>query len=447
MNEERGLLIRPLKNLVRWRLDSSLLLFIAALVAVIIANSPFSTFYTEIINTPVFLKVGGYEIFSHHGETMSLLTFVNDVLMVIFFLQVGLEIKQEGLVGELSTFRRAIFPVVAAIGGMLVPVLVFLVFCPQAPESRGMAIPMATDIAFALAVLSTLGKRVPPALKTFLASLAVADDIGGIITIAIFYSSHINYLMLLAGIGILFLVYILGKNGFRSLYIYYLAAFVVWYFFLKSGVHTTISGVLVAFCVSGRPNIPTNKMVPSVDSLLHLFPEDQQRTSKSAILLPHEQVAVLTSMNDLVRGAVSPIQRMEMQLGPLVNYIILPLFAFVNAGVFFGDVNLDNLLDLPLAISAGLVIGKPLGIFLFSYLFVRITRISLPKGMTFKNMAALACLGGIGFTVSLFISSLSFENAEYAIFLTEAKIGIFVGSIVSGLLGYFLLRKVLPKNN
>ncbi len=445
MGQERGLLIKPLKTLVGWRLDSSLLLFIAALGAVVIANTSLSHIYFDIINTPVFLKIGGYEIFSHHGETMSLLTFVNDVLMVIFFLQVGLEIKQEGLVGELSSLRKATLPVIAAIGGMVMPVLIFFMFCPEAPESKGLAIPMATDIAFALAVLSTLGKRVPPALKTFLASLAVADDIGGIVTIAIFYSSHIDFLMLLAGFAVLIFVYVLGRLGIRRLYLYYFTAFIVWYFFLKSGVHTTISGVLVAFIVSGKPNIETRKMLPALDSLLHLFPEDKQRISKTAILLPHEQVAVLNSMNDLVRGAVSPIQRMETQLGPLVNYIILPLFAFVNAGVVFGEINIENLADIPLAISAGLLIGKPMGIFFFSYIFIIATKTSLPQGMNLKNMFAVSCLGGIGFTVSLFVASLAFESEELALFLTEAKIGIFVGSILSGLLGYFLLKKVLPK--
>lgn len=442
-----GQLIKPLKSLVGRRLDSSLLLFIASIAAVIVANTPLNALYQSFVEFPVLVNIGGYELFSHHGETMSLLSFVNDVLMVLFFLQVGLEIKQEGLVGELSTVRRAVFPVVGAVGGMVIPVLVFFLFCHSKPGVDGLAIPMATDIAFALAVLSSLGKRVPPALKTFLASLAVADDIGGIIVIAVFYSSHINFLMLLGGLGVLLLLYLLGQLGLRRLWLYYVGTFVVWYFFLQSGVHTTIAGVLVAFIVSARPAVPSSEMVAVVQGMLRLLPEDKQKTAGRSVLLPHEQVAVVSSMSQIVNGAVNPIQRMESQLAPIVNFIVLPLFAFVNAGVAFGNISVEQLLEVPLAISAGLFVGKPLGIFLFSYLFIKLTKSSLPKGMTFKNMAALSFLGGIGFTVSLFIASLSYGSPDLAYVLNEAKIGIFVGSILSGVVGFLLLKKVLPPPN
>lgn len=441
----RGHLITPLKNFISRRLDSSVLLFIASLAAIVVANTPFNSIYQFLIEYPIFIQVGNFEVFSHGGETMSLLSFVNDVLMVLFFLQVGLEIKQEGLVGELSSARRAIFPVVGAMGGMIVPILVFFLFCHEEPGSRGMAIPMATDIAFALAVLSSLGSRVPPALKTFLASLAVADDIGGIIVIAVFYSTHLNLVMLLWAVGALALLFILGQIGVRKLWLYYLGTFIVWYFFLQSGIHTTIAGVLVAFIVSARPTIPTQRMIQLIRGMLGLFPEEEQKTAGRAVLLPHEQVAVVYTMSQTVRGAVNPVQRMETQLAPIVNYIVLPLFAFVNAGVTFGNISMDQLMGIPLAISAGLFIGKPLGIFIFSYLFIKLTNGIMPLGMTTKNLAALSVLGGIGFTVSLFIASLSYGSPEHAILLNEAKIGIFVGSIVSGIVGFLLLKKLLPQ--
>ena len=284
-----GQFIKPLQRLYKRRVDSSVLLFLAAVAAVIIANIPsVSGLYNQLLQYPIMVQIGEFNIFSHAGETMTLLDFTNDVLMVLFFLQVGLEIKQEGLVGELSTLRRAVFPVVGAIGGMIMPVLFFLLVCHEAPASKGMAIPMATDIAFALAVLSLLGKRVPSSLKAFLASLAVADDIGGILVIAIFYSTHLNLMMLLWAALCLGAIYLLGRLGVRSLLVYYIGAFVVWTFFLKSGVHTTIAGVLVAFLVPARPKLSTDHMADRMRTMLRLLPESEHKTRGKNVLLPHQ---------------------------------------------------------------------------------------------------------------------------------------------------------------
>ena len=338
-----GQFIKPLQRLYKRRVDSSVLLFLAAVAAVIIANIPsVSGLYNQLLQYPIMVQIGEFNIFSHAGETMTLLDFTNDVLMVLFFLQVGLEIKQEGLVGELSTLRRAVFPVVGAIGGMIMPVLFFLLVCHEAPASNGMAIPMATDIAFALAVLSLLGKRVPSSLKAFLASLAVADDIGGILVIAIFYSTHLNLMMLLWAALCLGAIYLLGRLGVRSLLVYYIGAFVVWTFFLKSGVHTTIAGVLVAFLVPARPKLSTDNMADRMRTMLRLLPESEHKTRGKNVLLPHQQIAVVHSMAQDVRGAVSPVQRMEQQITPIVHFIVLPLFAFgdcfgATLGQTFGD--------------------------------------------------------------------------------------------------------------
>lgn len=437
-----GLLVKPIQRLTARRVDSSLFLFLATIVAVIVANSPLSVLYEMLLNYPVLVQIGHFNVFSHQGETMTLLQFTNDVLMVLFFLQVGLEIKQEALVGELSSLRKAIFPVIGACGGMLVPVLLFFAVCHTAPMSQGLAIPMATDIAFALAVLSMLGSRVPTSLKAFLAALAVADDIGGILVIAIFYSSHLNLIMLLWVALCLLAIFVLGRLGVRNLLVYYIGAFVVWTFFLHSGIHTTISGVLVAFLIPARPHISTHTMADRLHVLLPLLQPDDQKTRGRNVLLPHQQLSIVHTLATDVQNAVSPMQRMEQQITPIVHYLILPLFAFLNAGVSFGAVSLEGLAGVPLAIVVGLFVGKPLGIFLFSLGYLKITRTPYPKGMTLHNLFALSILGGIGFTVALFFAHLAYVSEP--LLLNDAKLGIFVGSMVSGIVGYTYLRQLLP---
>lgn len=437
-------LIQPIISLLHRSIHQSTLLFGASLLAVLVANSSLQPLYQELLNLPVLLQVGRLNLFSHGGQTMSLMAFTNDVLMVFFFLNVGLEIKREGLVGELSSIKTALLPVMGAIGGMILPVLCFYAICHTGDAAKGMAIPMATDIAFALAVLSVI-KGVPTSLKTFLATLAVADDIGGIITIAIFYSHGFDWVMLLWAALVLSGLYILGRLGFRNLWLYYVGLVFVWLFFLQSGIHTTIAGVLVALVMPANPRIRTDEMAAALHSWLHLLPQRAQETAGQAVVLPHQQVAVVDAIRRIARGAVSPVQRMEAQLTPLVNYFILPLFAFVNAGVAFGNIPAEGLIGLPLAIGLGLIVGKPVGIFLFSLLYLKITRTPMPQGMTIHNLLALACLGGIGFTVSLFIASLSFGSPDHAVMLNEAKIGIFAGSILSGTLGYFWLKGVLRR--
>lgn len=437
--------LKPLNRLVSMRPNSSLILMIATVLAVIIANTSWSGIYQEILHYPVNLQIGRFNVFSHHGEVMDFVTFANDVLMVFFFFQVGLEIKQEILVGELSTPKKALLPVVGAMGGMLMPVLLFYVVCHKSPDMNGIAIPMATDIAFVIAILAILGSKVPPALKAFITSLAVADDIGGIIVIALFYSSSFQASMLLfAGIALL-VIYLLGRSGVRALWVYYVGLFFVWYFLLQSGIHTTIAGVLVAFVVPAATTITTEELGRYSQTMSKLLPTDRQRTSKRARLLPHEQLAVVHSIGQRANLAISPLQRLEHQLTDWVSYLILPLFAFVNAGVTLGGVEPSELFNVPLAVFLGLFVGKPLGITLFSYIFIRLTGNVWPSKVNFKSLFGVSILGGIGFTVALFIATLSYDAAhEYL--LNEAKMGIFAGSIISGLVGYLFLNAVLKKN-
>lgn len=427
----------PLKRLTTFRLSSSLVLILTALLVIILANSPIKDTYFAILDLPIKLQVGHFDLFQVHGEDMTLAQFANDVLMVLFFLHVGLSIKEEMLVGELSSIKKALFPVVAALGGITFPVLIYLMVCHKEPGIHGMAIPMATDIAFSLAVLTSI-RGVPTQLKTFVASLAVADDIAGILVIAIFYSSGLDFLMLGIAIIILAILYFLGRFGVRDLWIYGLGLLFVWYFFLRSGIHTTISGVLVAMMIPAKSTYNTRQMVDLLRSRLALFPESSQRCSRSgATLLPSSQIEVAQNMMHITSRSVSPVQRMEANLEKLVNYFVLPLFAFVNAGLTFSGIHANEILGIPLAIFLGLVVGKTLGIFLFSRLYLWLTKQGLPNWLHSNELFGAALVCGIGFTVSLFLATLTFEDAPEL--LNQAKLGIFFGSLFSGCVGYAYL--------
>ena len=427
------------------RPNPSMLLFLATIIAVAIANSPWSTSYEDFLRYPVQVIIGGIELFRHMGHTMTISQVVNDALMAIFFFLVGLEIKQELLVGELSSPKKAILPVIAALGGMIFPVLFFLGVTPSHPESLGAAIPMATDIAFALAVLGSLGGRVPKSLYVFLATLAVADDIGGIIVIALFYSKGVSLLPLGIGLALVGLLLLLGRLRVTALEPYIIVGIAVWALFLQSGIHPTIAGVLVALCIPAGSKVHIRELSRKLRELTsHLSTE--AREAERAVILSHDQLKRIAEIKDTAGQAISPVQTLEHALKPLVDNLILPLFAFVNAGVSFGDVSADMLLGLPLAIFLGLFLGKTVGISLFTYVAIRVKLCAWPEGMNLPRLISLAVLGGIGFTVSLFIANLAYDGPEMAQLLNEAKLGIFAGTIISGVVGYMLLSRFLPKS-
>ncbi len=439
-NKEREL-FSPQRQVILPRLNASVLLLLSAIAAVFLANSPWAAQYFEILNYPIELKILGYEVFVHHGETMTLSQFVNDALMAIFFFVVGLEIKQEMIVGELSTIKKSILPVIAAFGGMIVPVVLFFAVCHESPASRGAAIPMATDIAFALALISALGRRVPSSLRIFLMALAVVDDIGGIIIIAIFYSTHIAWLPLAIAFGFLGLIYLFGKLGIENSMFYMLMFFIVWTLFLHSGIHATISGVLVALSIP----LATKVRIEELGEMLYrqfeaLSQDDHKIGRKGAVVLSRDQLHVTERLKTTLGYSVSPVQTLEHSLSPIVSFIILPLFAFVNAGVTFGEIN--QVMGIPVAIFLGLFPGKAIGITLFTWLAVKFGVSSWPSGMTLRNLIPLSIFGGIGFTVSLFIATLSYGDVQL---LNQAKLGIFAGTIISALFGYLLMNYVLPK--
>ncbi len=417
-------------------------------MALIIVNMPFLTeLYNSLWVHEVALQVGDFNLFSHNGHPMTVMQFINDALMAFFFLSVGLEIKREVLVGELSSFRNALLPIIAAIGGMVVPVLIYRYLSQGTDFADGWAIPMATDIAFSLGVLAMLGNRVPIGLKVFLTTLAVVDDIGGIMVIALFYSGHIEYTMLLWAAAFLVALFIGGRLGVQSKLFYGALGTCVWFCFLNAGIHPTIAGVLVAFTIPSKPVYAPEKYVKSIRQNISYFTSEDDDKLNSRTILDKNQMNLLKQIETASDKVISPLQDMEDTLHPFVNYIIVPLFAFANAGIFFGGMEISQLYSgIAPAIILSLVVGKFVGIFLFSWLTIICRLAPMPEGGNWSRMASVSMLGGIGFTVSLFIANLSFgANASMAILLNDAKLGILVASILAGILGWLLLHFSLPQ--
>lgn len=426
-----------------FHINGGILLMIVVLLAMLVANSPWSDTYYAFWNKEVYLQVGNFNLFNHHGHPMTLATFINDVLMTIFFFSVGLEIKREVLVGELSSLRQALLPIIAACGGMIVPVIIYYSMTAGTPAENGLAIPMATDIAFSLGVLSLFGKRVPISLKIFLTAFAVVDDIGGILVIALFYTSHLDAVSLLHAIAALLILLIGNKMKISNRWFYIAIGSLLWYSFLQSGIHATIAGVIVAFTIPAKPHMHTGKYIHWIQTNINKFPTDND--VKDNIILSKEQISTLKSIESASDKVISPLQALEDDLHGFVNYIIIPLFAFANAGVALTPDHGGNLEIgiLTWAVTIGLVAGKFFGIYLFTWLSIKSRLCTLPFGMNWRNLSGISLLGGIGFTVSLFIANLSFGNDPSL--LSQAKLGVLCGTAIAGILGYILLSLTLPK--
>lgn len=432
----RILSIRSRLSLNIW---ASILLFVVAIMAACVANSPIAPVYQDFLSQELHLRIGDFNLFSHGGHPLTMIEFVNDCLMTVFFLSVGLEIKRELLVGELSSFREALLPFIAACGGMLLPVLLYSLSVTQGtPEAQGMAIPMATDIAFSLGVLSLLGKRVPLSLKVFLTAFAVVDDIGGILVIALFYSSEVAYGYLLIAALLYGILYYLGTRGMTQKIFYLSGGLIIWYLFLQSGIHSTISGVILAFVIPAHPRLDAGRYIEQIRTVINRFPVSHSDN----IVLNNEQIAKLKQVERASDFVISPLQSLEDNLHGVVNFLILPLFAFANAGVVLGGGDVVG--NVSIAVAVGLLLGKFVGIYFFTWLAIKSKVASMPLGMNWKNIAGVSLLGGIGFTVSLFIANLSFA-AGYPDLLNQAKFGVLVGTVVAGVLGYVVLNAVLPK--
>ena len=439
------------KSMIKRYVSASGVLIVFTILALIAANSPLKDEYFRLWQHEVTLSVGEFNLFSHNGHPMSLMMVINDFLMALFFLSVGLEIKREILVGELSTRQKAMLPIIGACGGMIVPVIFFWLVCPDNAEmQRGLAIPMATDIAFSLGVLSIFKTRVPLGLKMFLAALAVADDLGGIIVIALFYSStiHVNYLLF----ALLFLVILLIGNMTRIMKkSFYLAAgLALWYAMLNSGIHATIAGVIVAFCIPASQRKGSPHYIERIRENINSFPVTSVNGKHHTMILTHEEVHKLKSIESAADKLISPLQELEDNLHKIIGYIVIPLFAFANVGVDLSSMSAGDIAGgVGMAVMTGLILGKFVGVFSFSWLAIKCRIVQLPEGSNWKAFASVCMLCGIGLTVSIFIADLSYaslgENGQAL--LGQAKLGILCGSLISAIIGCILLNRYLPKEN
>ncbi len=435
MNPPIDRILRPFTEFFRLESAGGILLLGATVIALIWANSPWADSYATLFGTYVTVGYGEFAL------SKSLIHWINDGLMVLFFFVVGLEIKREVLAGELSSPKQAALAIGAAIGGMLVPALFYTVFNFGGPGSAGWGVPMATDIAFALGVLSLLGSRAPLALKVFLTAVAIVDDIGAVLVIAVFYTSQLSLTALGIGIGLLIVLAVLNRLGVRAVTPYALIGLVIWVAFLKSGVHATVAGVLVAMtipvAVRMRPSDFVSHGRELIDSL-------EGHKDDQTVLESHEQHEVLVELEDGIRKTVSPLQRLEHGLHPLVIFVIMPIFALANAGVTIGG-GIGTALAHPVALGiiVGLVLGKQVGIMLAVWLMVLAGIAATPKGVSWRQIYGVAALAGIGFTMSLFIANLAFPGSPL---LDTAKIGILTASLISGIAGWIALAGAKTSN-
>ena len=427
---------QPFDAFMEAQLSGGILLFLAAVVAMVWANSPWADSYHHLWAHRFVVGFDQYRL------NLDLHHWINDGLMAMFFFVVGLELKREIMAGELSRPRDAMLPLAAAAGGMVVPAAIYLAFNPGGDAHAGWGIPMATDIAFALGVMAILGGRVPVALKVFLTTLAVADDLGAVLVIAFFYTSDISMLSLI--IGALFLTIMMIGNilGVRSPWFY--AIFGIgglWTAFLLSGVHATIAGVLAAFTIPAVPKVREELFVRRMRMYLVRFAD---RNAPGQHIRTGGQMDDLGRMAQLSNYAATPLQQLEKSLHPLVTFVVLPVFALANAGVQLpGDVGAAFSHPVPLGVALGLLLGKPVGVLLTSYLMVRLAGARLGRNVRWSHMVGAGLLAGIGFTMSLFVNELAFPgHPEYVL---EAKLGILVASAIAGAVGYVWLAMTSRK--
>lgn len=425
-------LLHPFQEFLRNEASGGILLLICTVVALLWANSPLSSGYKNLWQTKLTIGIGGFVL------TKPLLLWINDGLMAIFFFVVGLEIKREVLVGELASFKKATLPIVAAVGGMVLPALIYVIFNLGGSGMSGWGIPMATDIAFALGVLALLGESVPLSLKVFLTALAIVDDIGAVLVIALFYTAEIVWVNLAIAAGFLFLLMIVNRLRVRHPLVYMILGIGLWLAFLKSGVHATIAGVLLAMTIPSKARINCQEFVEHSRAILN----DLEIASACQGDINETQQAALQALEKTVQYAEAPLQRIEHTLHPWVSYLIIPIFPLANAGVTF-DNGVSSALTHPisLGIAAGLILGKQLGISSMVWLAVKSKLSDLPSGVTWQQIYGASWLAGIGFTMSLFIASLAFGDTPL---LSISKVGILAASLIAGVVGWAILRSTKP---
>jgi len=422
-------LLLPFRMFVHAEASSGILLLTAAFVAMVWANSAWSDSYVQLWETEVAIDIGGAVL------SESLLHWINDGLMAIFFFVVGLEIKRELIVGELSTPKLAALPLVAAFGGMVVPALIYVAINFGTPAVRGWGIPMATDIAFSMGVLYILGNRVPAGLKIFLAALAIADDIGAVVAIAVFYTVGISWTYLALGGMSLCVLALLNRLGVRTPIAYGVVGAGVWFFFLLSGVHPTVAGVLAAMTIPARARLNPGEFLERSRAAINAF--ERSGAFGDDILTNTDRQEALLEIDVAYEETTTPLQRLEHDLHPWVSFLVLPLFALANAGVVFeGDISAIILHPVTIGAALGLLAGKQAGITFFAWVAVRMGWASLPAGCTWQHIWGVAWIAGIGFTMSIFIAALAFDDPSL---LPMAKVGVFGASLLAGVIGVVVL--------
>lgn len=432
--------LSPIIQFIKKSSFSSFLLFFTALLALIIANSPWHGTMQAILDQKLGFTIGSFSIYK------PLLLWINDGLMSIFFFVVGLELKREIIAGELSNPANVMMPILGAIGGMILPAFVYMIFNATSSEDalNGWGIPMATDIAFALGVLYLLGPRVPIQLKVFLTALAIIDDLGAVLVVAFFYTSDVSLANLALGASILGLMFALNRFGVRNVFIYGLLGIGgVWLAFLLSGVHATIAAVLSAFAIPSTRVIDKEGFVRDIQQLTNMF-KQANKSEKEQFLLSADEENIIGEIQRVSNESISPLQRLEHGLHPIVVYFVMPIFALANAGVVI-DENWSEILLSPVSLGVmfGLLLGKVIGIFGLSMLGVKLGLYELPENLTKSMLLGVSLLAAIGFTMSLFINSLAFDNPLYS---EQAKMGVLSASLIAGLLGFLVLKKSLKRN-
>ncbi len=421
----------PLEHFIHAQTTTGIILMGMTTLALILANSPLTKDYADFFHTTVELNIGSWNL-SHNIHH-----WINDGLMAIFFFMIGLEIKRNILVGELSNIKVAMLPILSAIGGMAMPAIIYLAINRGTEGVVGWGIPMATDIAFAISALVLLGNRVSPSLITFLVALAIVDDLGAVVVIAVFYTEQIHLLPLaLASVSFLLMVS-LNRFGIHMILPYFIVGLFMWFFMLESGVHATIAGVIAAMAIPSRPKITPHDFTNHTKNLLDEYDNYPIATDFS---LHEKQKAILINIKDRIDAIGSPAARLEHELHLPVSLIVIPLFALANAGISidFSAIGTTIVQNVSLGIISGLILGKVLGIAGVAWLAIKLGIAKLPEGSSMSQIFGVAFLGGIGFTMSIFVADLAFLGNEALIF--QAKIGILLASLISGLFGYLWLR-------
>lgn len=428
-------ILNPIQEFMHAETSGGIVLIICTIIALVWANSPFAESYHHLWHTYLTFDFGGFML-KH-----SLHHWINDGLMVIFFFVVGLEIKRELLVGELSSAKKAALPVAGALGGMILPAIIYFSLNAGKEGAAGWGIPMATDIAFVVGIMALLGPKFPFSLKIFILALAIVDDIGAVLVIAIFYTAEISFSALLVGGAILILLIIFNRIGVRSLIVYTITGIALWLTFLESGVHATVAGVLLAFTIPVSSRINTKKFNNETKELLDEF--DKSGEHGENVLTNERRLVIVQSIESNCEKILTPIQRFEHLLHPWVAFFIMPVFALANAGVSIGNNFANALFDpISLGIILGLFIGKQVGIFGFSFIAIKLGIASKPDGVNYTKMYGAGVLAGIGFTMSLFIANLAFSSEEL---LNIAKVGVLTASLIAGIVGFIVVKLGLRK--